>query len=251
MLTVGGGTGTDTINVNGFGTGFNAALTINTGMTTNAGLAASSTINFAAALTLAAGNNLTLASDTINVLDPAAIALSGSGAASLTAAMDISFDPGTSLSVVNGSLDLYGNSQMTHTAGAFTGVDLNGAALSTTGSGGVDVEGYSGDEGASGDGVLIGNGATITSTSTGTITVLGQSLGSGSDCYGLEVTDSGTAISSNSGAISITGYGSGSSPSDYGYGVLVRTAPRLPRFRRRSPSLGNRSVAVRMLTAWT
>ena len=221
-LTVDGGTGTNTVNVNGFGTGFNAGLTINAAST------GSSAINFNTSLSPAANNGLTLSSDAISVLDAAAIALTGTGAASLATTRSIYFDPGTSLSVANGNLTM--NASPTTVAANFIGIDLNGATIETSGTGNISLSGKSGSSGTSSSnpGVRLRNGAVLASTSTtpgaaGSITVTATetttSTVSGS---GLDMTDSGTKISSDYGNVSLTGTGgSGGSGQGGTAGVLV------------------------------
>ncbi len=194
-LTVNGGTGTsaDTINVNSFGSGFNAALTIAAGASSG-----SSVIDFGASLAPAANNGLTLSADTINVTDDAAIALSGTGAASLTAVRNIYFDPGTSISVVNGNLTLSANASAA--GGSFNGIVLNGGTLQTSGTGNISLTAYSGN--ASGLwGMILENGAVVASTSNtpgsaGTITMNATQTVVASGAGGLDLTGSGTKITS-------------------------------------------------------
>ena len=222
-LTVNGGTGTgaDTINVNSFGSGFSAALTIAAGASSG-----SSVINFGASLAPAAGNGLTLSADTINVTDDAAIALTGTGAASLTTVRNIYFDPGTGLSVVNGNLTISAHASATVGA-TFVGIDLNGATVQTSGTGNISLTGKSGNGGASNPGIRLRNGAVVESTSStpgsaGTISMTATETTTGSvSGSGLCITDSGTEVTSQYGNITLAGTsGTGGSGTGANAGVL-------------------------------
>ncbi len=167
LLEINSGDGTDTINVNSFGTGFGAALDIDGEAGTG------DTVNLNAAVTFAAGKNLTVAAETINVA--AAQVLSGTGAINLTAGQNILV-----------SANLTGG-----TGG--TTISANGtAALNTIG-------------------VKVQSGAVVTATGAGAVSVTGTGSAGASSNFGVQVTGTGSKISSGGGNVSVTGTGNGAS----------------------------------------
>src|SRR5206468_2699402 len=104
---------------------FTAALTI--------GISANpfSTVTFTGAVTLAANKSLSaFASGTISLPNTTSdLAVSGTGAVSLTTATNISLSGGSSITSVNGGVTFSANQQVTPSAGNFVGIDVNGATI--------------------------------------------------------------------------------------------------------------------------
>ncbi|MBK7393706.1 MAG: hypothetical protein IPI64_10470 [Chloracidobacterium sp.] len=223
----GGDTGDDTINVNGFGSGFGANLTINGGT-------GNDTVNIATSINFASGNNLNVdlqdddvspGTDQFN-LNSGTLALSGTGSATIKVSQQATFVG--SITAVNGGITVEANQQLTPTAGNFRGVTLNtGSLLTTSGTGNILVSGKGGNDVATGShrGVFL-TGGSITSTSAvagaGTITVNGTGGGGLATNRGVEIFNL-ASVSSVVGDISITGFGSTAGTTTGNSGVIVNT----------------------------
>lgn len=136
----------------------------------------------------------------------------GTGAIYMTVNREINVNSGSTISVVDGRMELNANQYMEATSGSFTGIILNNATLTTSGMGAIALSGRSGDTGDGNIGILMLNGSTIQSTSTlptaGGITLLGVASSlNGSGNRGVSLQDAGTAITSAGAAIAITGSG--------------------------------------------
>ncbi len=199
LLEINAGAGDDTVTVTSFGTGFGATLDID-------GEGNSDTVNLNAAVTYAAGKNLTVAGETISVT--AAQTLSGGGDISLTAGRNITVSAALDADAI--SLDADTGAQV---AGSFAGV-LIGANI--TGTGAVTIEGRGGDTGSAQDGVAVG--ATVSGATT---TFAGRGgTGTGTQNTGVFV-GGGGSITSSGGTVSVTGFGGGTGASDQNDGVRV------------------------------
>ena len=203
---------------------FNASLTI------GSGLSPFGSIDFNSAITLAANKNLTVnASDTINLPSPASVlSTTGSGTISLTTTVDITLSVGSSISVVDGALNLSANQQAVPTTTNFEGIALNGATLTTSGTGNIVLLGKGGAN--AGDslhrGIHLTGGSAITSTSgvpgAGTITLNGIGGPGIASNTGVEVEQPATAVTSVIGDISITGQG-GAGTGANNFGVHIES----------------------------
>ena len=218
-LTISAGTGNDTVNINGSGSGFVAAIVIN-------GDTGFDTINLNSNLSLGdatPGNtgNLTVTAEAIHVT--ADIATSGTGAISLIASRNVSLSSGSSLTTVDGEMLVQANQQLMPTAGNFVGVDLNNAVIQSTGTGTVTVEGRGGEDGGGSQyGILVSNGGSVRGGTSGTVTVSGTGGESvGNSNYGVFVIGTGAAITSIGGAVDVTGQGGGSGASIQNHGVYL------------------------------
>jgi hypothetical protein len=217
-LTINRGNSADTIAVNAL-PDFNASLTIGSGANPF------STINFGGAVTLAANKNLSGdATGTINLSTASSdLATSGTGTVALTTARDITLATGSSINVDGGGLTLSANAAGT-TTGAFTGILLNNASLTTTGAGVISLTGKGGSNASSNlRGITLSGGATVSSTLAsggGTITLNGTGGQGVSSNNGVELIGSPTTVTSVSGDITITGQG-GAGTGSNNFGVQV------------------------------
>ena len=157
------------------------------------------------------GDYMVTALGTIIVSADHSIDSAGSAAVSLTAGRNISLATGSSITTVDGGITLQANQQATPTAGDFIGIDVNGAAITTTGSGNVELTGRGGDDALTGNhyGIRMQNSATIQSTATGatagTITIDGTGGAGTSDNHGVWIVNSGSQVTSLDGDIQISG----------------------------------------------
>lgn len=216
--------GTDTtLDTTGGGTTTGgAALTLATvnGAAHNLSLTAGTggALSFGGAVTNVA--SLTANAGSVNV--GGAITASTSGSVSLTATSGILV--GAGVSTANGNLTLSANQQATATSGNFIGVDIEGAAVQSTGSGAVNVDGRGGED-ASGQQIgvsVIGTGAKITSGG-GSVTVTGQGGGSGTggQNYGVDLESGGTITAGGSGTVTLTGTGGANDTVGSDIGVIL------------------------------
>ncbi|HSS20326.1 MAG TPA: Calx-beta domain-containing protein [Pyrinomonadaceae bacterium] len=228
-ITIDAAGGDDIINVGAFTTSL-PSLAINGGT-------GDDTVNFNGNLTFDPIRDLSVdflsagtpVNETINVAGGANLVLSGTGPASLKASRMITFAAASKLQVQNGNLVLEANQQATPTVGNFTGVDIDGGTVQSTGSGNISINGKGG-QGAFDlmYGVRVFTGGKVLSTGTGTITVQGtggaRTSGApgvnGTELFGVYVYLIGSEISSTSGAMQITGQG-GVTNDTGSFGVVV------------------------------
>ncbi len=172
----------------------------------HAGFTSSGTINFNNAMTVGLNKNLTattVANGTgvgrINLSNANAdLTAQGSGSISLISVRDITLNPGSSVTTVDGSLSLSANASGS-ASGTFDGVVLDGATLAS-GTGNITVAGKGGA--TSGAGILYSaTTTTIFTGGNGAITMTG--FGSGSD--GISMENAAHIVQTQYGAISITG----------------------------------------------
>ncbi|MCO6456925.1 MAG: autotransporter-associated beta strand repeat-containing protein [Pirellulaceae bacterium] len=242
---VGGGGGADTINVQGLDAAFDADLTINGG--------GDDAVNFQTAATDIGFGTLVAAAQTINVAAP--VMTSGSGSISLTANRNIVVN--SSISTVNGNLELIGNGMGT---GPLPGVDVNNGSVSsvdglitlrgtgagtpagtnfsgvrihgnssvasagTGGSGGIVIDGTGAASGVSGlHGVVISGNSTIQSVDR-SIQIMGQGgSGTADSQLGVIVSDTAQVLATGAGSIQIDGTGGAGTFNNWGV-YLVNSA---------------------------
>ena len=208
------GTGSDTINVGAIPTSGFPSLAINAA-------GANDTVNLNGDIIFANGRNLSVTSQTLVVAANANLITAGTGAVSVTCGRNVSLGSGSSLETVNGNLSVLANHQGAATTGNFTGIELAGATLRSSGSGTVTVNGRGGnDAGGFQLGVNLFSVAKITG---GTSAVNVTGTGGASTNWinrGVTVYDSGSAITSTGGNVTVTGNG-GPQSSSYGIGVSV------------------------------
>jgi VCBS repeat-containing protein len=126
----------------------------------------------------------------------------GTTSFSASTSKNIVVNSGANITTVNGSLTLNANQQTTGTSGAFTGIDVNSATISTTGTGALSIAGKGGA--TSGVGVLVRGTGIVETTGTSSITVNGGTGASAS--LGIQL--GGTAIvrkSTGTGSITLIG----------------------------------------------
>lgn len=150
-----------------------------------------------------------------------------SGAISLTASRNLLLTTGSSLTTVDGGISL-----IAHAGGgileSFDGIDVNGATISSTGTGTILLDGSGGDQAntSSNYGVGLRGGAVISSTSVGadagTINLIGQGGAGDSFNYGIGI--SGATITSVMGDISLNGTGGGDGSENYNVGINLRSS---------------------------
>jgi|GEM_PF-5913899 len=214
--------GNDTVTVDALGS-LNASLKINGGT-------GNDTVNLNGDITFAAGKNLDVdlqddaaspGIDRINVGTDANLVLSGTGTATLKASRNILLDSGSSVEVVDGNLTVEANQQATPTSGDFVGVLVDRGVIESAGSGTVTVKGKGAATGIwYRAGVYLINNGRI-SGGSGMLTVDGTGGASTSgNAYGVFVTNS--SITSSGGDVQVTGQGGGSGAStEENFGVRV------------------------------
>ena len=207
-LTINAGTGDDTVTITALDVGFGASLTVNGDADTDA-------VTLSAAITYAAGNNLTVSAETISVTG--AQLLGGAGAVTLTAGQSVAI----SANVTGGS----GGVNVTGSGTAALDTDgvtvAGGAVVTTTGNGNVVLAGTGGGgAGFNNLGVLVQTGATVSAGGSGTVTVtgFGGAAGAGGN---MGVNVSGSAVTSAGGTVTVTGTGGGAGATNSNYGVLA------------------------------
>ena len=228
-LTIDAAGGNDTLSINSLDTQgpFNAALTINGGI-------GDDVINLNASITFATNLSLNLdlqnddplpGVDSINIGANANLLLSGSGTATLKASRNVLLFPGSSVVTENGALTIEGNQQTTPSAGDFSGVEVNGGTVQTTGTGLVTVRGRGGNGNAGLQmGVLVSNSGAIRGGTTGNMVV--QGTGGASPVNqndGVRVFGPGSAISSQGSNVQVTGVGGGTGSSTSNRGVNIES----------------------------
>jgi hypothetical protein len=221
-LTINAGdTGINTIEVGALAVSYPANIDINGGD-------GGDTVNLNGAITFAADKSLTVDAKTINTPNAASeIATSGTGSISLTATRNILLSANSSLTTVNGGITLSANTAGTAT-GSFNGIHaIINAAIQTAGTGDLSLTGKGGNDAATGTHIGVNlDGAAVSSTGTGasagTITLNGSGGEGTNNNYGLALTNS-AAISSVDAAIALTGQG-GNGTGNANHGIYVNNA---------------------------
>lgn len=196
-LTINGGSGQDTININSLHGAFGASLTINGGV-------GDDIVNLNADITFAAGSNLTVdlqdddaapGVDTINIGAAANLLLSGSGSATLKASRNIHMASASLLEAAAGTLVLEANQQSTATTGSFLGLELTGATVKTSGN--LTMKG----RGAAHHGIRIEAGSIVRGGSAGaTMSLVGEG---GLDSNGVQLEDA--TLEASGASVMVTG----------------------------------------------
>jgi hypothetical protein len=155
---------------------------------------------------IATTGNFTVDANLINLTGNFTVATTGAGAAAWTALQSIGLAAGSSITTVNGGINLQANTSATAN-GNFVGITLDNAALTTSGNGAIVLMATGGNT-ADDHGIVIAGGSVVSSTKTSTgaggITLIGTGrTGAGSD--GVRVENTNTFVRSQAGAIQITG----------------------------------------------
>jgi len=214
-LTINRGNASDTVTINAT-PDFTAALTV------GAAAFPVSSVTVAGALTLAANKNFTVyAANTVNFSTSGSdVALSGTGAASITTARDIALVSGASLTTVDGNLTLSANAAGTGT-GNFAGIN-NSGLIQASGTGVVTLTGRGGDTGATQAGIYVQSGGDVIGGTTGTMVLTGTGgTGTGGNAFGILVDGSGTTVTSGGANVTLTGSGSAGGSGNANSGVSV------------------------------
>ena len=103
------------------------------------------------------------------------LSASGTGAITLISPRDIVLTPGSSVATVNGSINLSANQNSLPTPGSFSGIDVNAANLSSTGTGSVILWGRGGNGTGDQHGIRVRGGASLT-TAGQNLTMSGVSI---------------------------------------------------------------------------
>ncbi|VTS07656.1 autotransporter-associated beta strand repeat-containing protein [Tuwongella immobilis] len=154
------------------------------------------------------------------------VGLTGTTSLTVITARNIRTSNATSLTTVNGNLNLSANQQTTATPGDFTGIDVFNSTIGATGTGQVTIAGRSGNASTLQMGITVRAGAIITGGTTGTLTVSGISNGSNLNNYGLFLLNVGSSITSKGASVSVTGQG-GSGSGDNNSGIAVQTGAQI------------------------
>ena len=114
----------------------------------------------------------------------------------------------------SGGLTLSANQQATPTSASFIGVRIDGATITSTGDGTVDIFGKGGIAGNDNYGILVISGGQIRSGGLGKVTVNGSGgPGSGIFNFGILIEGLSSQITSGGGAVEVNGQGGGGSGS--------------------------------------
>lgn len=132
----------------------------------------------------------------------AALSASGIGAITLMSPRDIILTPGSSVTTVNGNINLSANQNSLPTPGSFSGIDLNAANLSSTGTGSVILWGRGGDGTGNQHGIRVRGGASLTTTGQN-LTLTGVSLDPVSSGLSIEL----ATLGADGGTIDLRGDG--------------------------------------------
>ena len=155
-----------------------------------------------------------------------AISTTGTGTIDLAAMRALLVESESAISVVNGGLTLAANTAVTPMDGDFSGIEIAGSILTTSGTGSITLTGFGGNNAIGStsvvDGIRLIDGAQLRSlsgnTSAGGITLDGT--GGSGNLPNAGVLMFGSEISSNVGEISLTGQG-GDSVSGGGDGIVI------------------------------
>ncbi len=211
---VGGGSGADTVNMEGIALGFDADLTINGG--------ADDVVNFQTNPTAIGTGNLTATGLGIFVFQN--ITTSGLGAIDFTANRNIYVQPLATVSSQDGAITFIANSSGALSATQdFDAILINGE-VNTSGTGSIDFTGNGGSTGATEFNIGIaveGANAKVETTGTGAITMTGTG-GSGSSNNSGVMVSFGGLIAANGSAIDITGNGGSDGFGIHNIGVRLR-----------------------------
>ena len=194
-----GNAGNDVINMDALAASYPGNLTINGGSGTD-------TVNLNAPLSFAAHKSLTVTSELINAANRVFnISTAGSGRVNLTASRNLDLGPGSNIATVDGGISLNANTAGT-TVGDFNGIELDAATLTTSGNGNISLTASGGI--AAGQnrqvGVLLDNSVVQSASGGGTITIDGTG-GTGNDEQTGVLLDNSSQVTSNIGAILIEG----------------------------------------------
>ena len=191
-----------------------------------------------------------------------ASSFTGAFGLSITTARNISFASASSLSLVNGNLTLDANTQVTPTAMLFSGIMVNDATITTTGTGITTLKARGGTGAAAGflnKGIAVIGGGSITGGTTGTMTlegrgfagVDGQVQGQGVFVGGRNSTTLAVStITSNGADVSVTGYGAENTAPTIAFGahntgvVVGAPSPKTDAQYGKITSGGNGAVTV-------
>ena len=228
LITLNAAGGTDIINIGAFSTALNG-LTINGGT-------GNDTVNLNGDIIFAANTNLDVdlqdddaspGTDIVSVAANANLILSGTGTATVKASKNVAFASGSSLVTADGDLTLEANQQGTATSGNFYGVLVNGATVEATGTGAVTVTGKGGDDSGAGQqhGVFVTGGGSVSGGTSAAVTVTGNgglTTKSNSLTHGVFVDGAGSMITSGGSDVAVNGTGGGfGTLSSSNHGVLV------------------------------
>ncbi|WP_395753590.1 autotransporter-associated beta strand repeat-containing protein [Prosthecobacter sp.] len=226
-ISVDAAAGADTINVGAF-TGTLPNLTLNGGT-------GNDTVNLNGSLTFASNASLDLdlqndnaspGIDSVNVSASAVVAASGTGTVTVRVSQSLALSTGGQLKTVNGALTIEANIAGTNT-NTFDGVTVDGGSIQTTGTGILTVVGKGGSGGGTApSGVVLLHAGTIIGGTSGTVSVTGTG-GTGSSTNsgplglaGVKVMNGSSTITSSGANVQVTGFG-GTATGDSAWGILV------------------------------
>ncbi|EMI16807.1 hypothetical protein RMSM_06269, partial [Rhodopirellula maiorica SM1] len=200
-LTVNAGdTGVNVINVGGLAASYPANISI-------VGGDGGDTVNLNGTVALAVDKSLTVNALSINIPNSTSdIVSSGFGQVTLVASGGITMSSGSSISTVDGGVNISANVAGT-TTGDFVGLALSDADITTSGGGAISLSGIGGTT-ADNHGIVVDGGSVISSTQTstggGAIILVGQA-GAGVGADGLRLDGVGTEVTSQVGIVLING----------------------------------------------
>ena len=216
----GGATGNGTTTLTATAASF-TAVTIDDGSTGNA-----VTFN-------SSGANSYVSSFTINLDDASAgviafngnTAFTGTAALSASTSLNLAASSGTLVSVVDGDLSLFANQQASPTLGVFTGIRLDTATLTSSGSGKILLKGKGGTSSSGREmmGIVLNANSVVSSTSIGSITLNGKGGAGQGGNYGVFLVGS-SSITTVDGAILVTGQASTSNTEGLNRGLVINSS---------------------------
>ncbi|MFL5328733.1 MAG: beta strand repeat-containing protein [Gemmataceae bacterium] len=208
-LKINRGNAADSITVNAL-PDFNRALT-----------SGSSTAPFGSAtiggnVTLASGFAFTEFCKSLQVNANVSVTLAGAGAASITATNNVSLASGAKISTVDGGLTINANTTATAATG-FTGLSVDSATLTTSGTGTISILAYGGNDTTTANhhGILLQNSGKMTTTGSGLINIAGYAGNSSTGGVGIAIR-SGSQITSAGTLLQMGGYASSFNASSSG-----------------------------------
>lgn len=207
LITVDAGAGVDTITVGAMTTAF-PTLVINGGT-------GNDTVNLNGDLTFATDASLDLdlqnddptpGADTVNVASGANLRTTGAGAITVKVSRTVVLATSGSFETVNGGITIEANQQAVGSTGNFAGLYLNAGALRSTGAGAITCLAKGGTTAADEhSGIRMASGV-IASSATGDITLVGTGGIGNYNSRGLDI-NQGSQITAVNGSVTITGTG--------------------------------------------
>ncbi len=164
-------------------------------------------------------------STSVNIVNAGAVvSTTGAGTLTVTASQDVVLANGAAVSTADGALAILANQGPTPAAGDFSGINVIGGSVQTTGAGDLLLQGRGGnDPGTSLHvGVLLQGGTLVQATGTGSVSVTGTGGQGGANNAGVGVEGSTTQVTAAAGNVTVTGV-AGNGTSNVNAGINIAT----------------------------